>query len=132
MAATSPLTGVQGNAVCTTNFATFVVNVYEWTARFESDFFPTEVFGGTEKGHTNYRGMYTVTGTIRGVMAGVQLPMAEFDPGDAPTALTLTERTGKTFSGNAHLHNIQITVNRRTGLNEYTADFTSDGDWTTA
>ena len=129
MAISNPITGVEGAAACTTNFATFIVNVYEWSASWTSDMFPAEVFGDTAKGHQNYRGMYSVKGSLRGVVPAVTFPHANLAPGTAAALLTLTERSTKTWSGNAHLNNIQVTVNRRTGLNEFSADFESDGDW---
>jgi hypothetical protein len=132
MAASGAATGVTGNVVCATNFATYIINVYEWTATWTSDFFPTEVFGGTEVGHTNYRGMYQVEGTIKGFVPNVAFPHADMAVGDAAATITLTERTGKTWTGTGFINDVQVTVNRRTGLNEYSAKFISDGDWTGA
>jgi hypothetical protein len=124
------LHGVQGNAVITSGdiFAAFVVQVNQWSFHWENERFGADVFGGTNKGHKYYRAMYDVTGTIAGYINGIAFTTAAFDPGIVTATLTLTERTNATYSGEAHLV-LDLSVDRKTGLNAYTATFQSDGDW---
>lgn len=127
---TGLLHGVQGNAVITSAdlFAVFLVQVHQWTLRWENERFNSDVFAVTNKGHKYYRGMYDVSGTIAGYLDGRAFTTAGFDPGAATSTLTLTERTGATYTGEAHLV-LELSVDRKTGLNAYTANFQGDGDW---
>lgn len=130
MAASGAITGVEGTVTFTTNFASYLINVYEWTATWTSEFFSDEVFGDTVAGHTNYRGMYSVTGSIKGFIPAAIIPHADFAVGKAAANLSLKERSAQFWKGNAHITDVTNTVNRRTGLNEFSANFMSDGDWT--
>ena len=138
--------GDQGYVVITSGqtFAVFLTQVHTWNFSYVSEFFNRDVFGGTQKGHLKYRGMYDVTGTLEGYSDGRAFG-AGHDPGTASSAnLYLVERTTVAFAsaspvvlqagsvvnyGPAHI-TVSMTVDRKTGLNRYAMNFTNDGDWT--
>lgn len=125
------ITGVTGNAVVTGNFSALIINVTDWQLTINSDLYDNALFADS---NTNtipqYRGLYSVTGTIHGHMdSAVGVTASHFAvAAAASTALTLTASTGRTYSGPAFL-DFEFSENRIQGLVSYTATFVSDGDW---
>jgi hypothetical protein len=123
------ITGVTGNAVVTGAFSAIIINVYEWSLSIPNDMFEAGIFGAVTNTIPMYRGLYQVTGTIKGhCPLDVGVTVANFAVGTAASTLTLTASTGRTYSGPAHL-NFAQTVERVGGLVDYDGTFVSDGDW---
>lgn len=124
------ITGVTGSVTLNTGtWSASDVNVTEWTANIDNEFFNMNTFGETSSGQLEYRGMYQMTGTITGhlddTVPGVVL--ADIAVGAAASALVLTSSTGRIYTLSAHIHNFRPTVRRTGGLNSYTMDFRSHG-----
>ena len=132
------ITGVTGDAVVTGNFSAIIINVSSFDMTIASDLFECGIFDvGDQTAVTNtipqYRGLYTVSGTIRGYFPrDVGVTAAHFEVGaTASTELRLTASTGRLYYGPAHL-DFSFTEERVGGLVAYEAKFQSDGDWTFA
>lgn len=129
------ITGVTGNGVVTGNFSTMIINVTGFDFTIGSDLFDVGIFGAVTNTIPQYRGSYSVDGTIRGwfpqsVTGGIV--SAWFNVGAAAsTELRLTACTGRLYYGPAHL-DFSFTEERIGGIVAYEAKFQSDGDWTFA
>lgn len=130
--------GAAGNAVITAgqSFAVTIINVYQWTATLDNEFFDRRIFGGASDSVQEYRGSYQITGTLSGYLdngASTILVESWLAPGaTVSTSLTLTQTTSRTWVFPAHLHAFSPAVHRYQGLNAYTCNFRSDGDVTFA
>jgi hypothetical protein len=121
------ITGNTGNVVVTVSFAAIIINVTEWTGSIENEFFDRRIFGGPTDFVQEYRGSYQMTGTITGFLDDTAVPViTNFNMGAAVSTFVLTASTAQTYGFDGHVHNFTPSVNRRTGLNAYTANFRSD------
>jgi hypothetical protein len=112
-------------------FLAIIVHVTEWTGSIENEFFDRRIFAAATDYMQEYRGAYQMTGTITGFLDGTVLPaIGDFSIGAGRSTLTLTSNDSQTYVMEAYLHNFTPSVNRRTGLNTYTANFRSYGNIT--
>ena len=113
--------------------------VFAFTLNLVNDEFDNTMFATTGEGRSAYMGMYTGRGSCQAFMDKVTMvPETDWAAGRSFAAgvhtvtLTLTASTGRTYAFLAAANNFGFAVDKQTGLNALTFDFTSQGTITFA
>lgn len=108
--------------------------VFAFTMNIVNDEYDDTNFSTDDAGKSAYMGMYTARGSCQAFLDDTtMLPATEWAAGRSIAAgvhtvtLTLTASTGRTYIFLAAANNFGFTVNKQTGLNALTFDFTSQG-----
>jgi len=120
--------GSQGDATFTVAHDELDAHIVSFTLNIVNDEYDDTDFSLAIEGRSAYMGMYTATGTCQGFLDSVTLPAATAYAAEKIVGtLTLTASTGRTYAFSAFPNNIQLTVNKQTGLNAISFDFKSSG-----
>ena len=107
------------------------LNVYEWTMNIANEELDSTVFATSHQGTNTVLGKHKVTGRLRGYFPTVSnFTVADFAANRASGAATFTTDGAQTIILNVHLNNVDIGINKQTGLNVLDASFVGDGEFT--
>lgn len=111
-----------------------MINVWQWTMDWRRDKNESTVFGEAVNGRKFIPGMYEATINLSGDIDDTAIfDGAVYIPEGTDVTYILTDSVaGTRYTGSAVVESWNVTINRRTGLNGYTATLTSSGDITTA
>ena len=132
------VTGSTGSVTIAAGGAADVINVnlYEWTMNIANEELDATVFATSHQGTNTILGKHKVTGRLRGYFPTLSnFAITDFAGNRASaTATFVTDVPGITAQSipiGVHLNNIDITVNKQTGLNVLDASYVADGEFDT-
>lgn len=98
----------------TTHFAELDLNVRSGEVTIDNKFFPAGVWGSGADGEVEDRGRYQAIGAVSAFLDTVAsaIPLADFAPLVAYSAITMTFMTARSLTCNAHIHNVRVLGDR--------------------